>query len=348
MIIHEKLDKPYDQYKKSHLVWVRCDYCGKELQREKRSIIIGNKNIDKDSCKDTKCRDEKKIDVSMKLYGVPFHILARPIRDKSEKTNLEKFGTKEYFGSPDAIEKTRYGVTSYSSTPEFLERVKKTNLEKYGVEFIAQSTGFQEKVKKTSLEKYGVENYSQTQEAKDQLKKTFQEKYGVNHQAQIPSVREKAKKTSLERYGVEYYSQTQESKDRYKETCLNSLGVPSPLCLSENKPNGKAQNSILDWLNSLGIDFISNDYTILGTKEIDMYSIINKFAIEYTGLYWHSSKFKHNNEHYHYEKYINCLKQDVKLITMFEDEWITKQDICKVLLKQHLGLIKSQMAPCKP
>ena len=78
----------------------------------------------------------------------------------------------------------------YTQTEEFLEKTKKTNLEKYGVEFYGGTKECQDKMKQTCLERYGVENYTQTEEYKI-----------------------KSQNTSLEKYGVPYYSQTKEFQE---------------------------------------------------------------------------------------------------------------------------------------
>ena len=72
-------------------------------------------------------------------------------------------------------------------------------------------------------------------------------------------------------------------------------------------------------------------------KELDIYVPSKKLAIEYNGLHWHSERFGKGNN-YHLDKLNNCIKQGIKLIQIFEDEWILKKDICKSKILQICGL----------
>lgn len=60
---------------------------------------------------------------------------------------------------------------------------------------------------------------------------------------------------------------------------------------------------------------VENDRFILKPKELDIYLPELNIAIEYNGLWWHSSKFVDKN--YHYNKYKKCLDQDIKLYTIW-------------------------------
>ena len=62
-----------------------------------------------------------------------------------------------------------------------------------------------------------------------------------------------------------------------------------------------------------------------------------KLAIEFDGLYWHSEETG-KNKNYHLNKTELCEKQEIQLIHIFENEWLTKQDIVKSRLKNLLGI----------
>lgn len=68
-----------------------------------------------------------------------------------------------------------------------------------------------------------------------------------------------------------------------------------------------------------------SDRTIIAPLELDIVLPQLNIAIEYCGLYWHSSQFRHPM--YHYQKYIACKNKQYRLITIFEDEWINKRNI---------------------
>ena len=76
-------------------------------------------------------------------------------------------------------------------------------------------------------------------------------------------------------------------------------------------------------------------------KEYDLYLPDIKLAIEYNGLYWHSDIYK--DKKYHYDKWLYMNKQNVKLITVWEDDWNYKQDIIKSIIKNQIGKNKNRI-----
>ena len=99
---------------------------------------------------------------------------------------------------------------------------------------------------------------------------------------------------------------------------------------------GKTQQEITDWLNSFGFAFKSN-HNILEGKEIDMYDSSLNLGIEYCGLYWHNENSPQpRNKEYHNDKRLKCESQGIRLITIFEDEWLSREQQIKGFLKSVL------------
>jgi AraC-like DNA-binding protein len=101
------------------------------------------------------------------------------------------------------------------------------------------------------------------------------------------------------------------------------------------RPQGSGQNS-----RSIGeiefFDFIvestdslvkNNVYDVIQGRELDIFIPDLKIAFEYNGLYWHSEINRTKN--YHIGKTKQCYKNDIRLIHVFEDEWLNKKDIVK-------------------
>lgn len=74
--------------------------------------------------------------------------------------------------------------------------------------------------------------------------------------------------------------------------------------------------------------------TILNGKELDIFIPSLNLAFEFDGTYWHNELFKDKN--YHLDKTEECLKNNIQLIHIFEDEWDFKNDIVKSRI---LGLL---------
>lgn len=76
-------------------------------------------------------------------------------------------------------------------------------------------------------------------------------------------------------------------------------------------------------------EILMHDRTLLGNRELDIYIPEKKIAIEFNGNYWHSSLFK--DKYYHQNKTIDCAKQGVQLIHIFEYEWDNEDTRNKIL-----------------
>lgn len=75
--------------------------------------------------------------------------------------------------------------------------------------------------------------------------------------------------------------------------------------------------------------------------EIDCFIKDKNFGIEYCGEFWHSSDKTLKN--YHRDKHIWCSKQNINLMTIFEHEWISKQQIVKSMIRSKLGIIQEKI-----
>lgn len=75
-------------------------------------------------------------------------------------------------------------------------------------------------------------------------------------------------------------------------------------------------------------NIIRKDRNILKGKEIDIYIPDRRLAIEFNGNYWHSDYNK--NKTYHQDKTIECIKQNIRLIHIFEYEYKDIQDKLKM------------------
>jgi GNAT superfamily N-acetyltransferase len=103
------------------------------------------------------------------------------------------------------------------------------------------------------------------------------------------------------------------------------------------------EQEIRNWLKNLGFDFLTNK-TILNGKHIDLYNEQLKLAIEYCGLYWHTENSPAiRDRKYHYNKYKECQKQNIQLITIFSDEWCLRNKQVRNFIKSKLGLFSKRI-----
>ena len=172
-------------------------------------------------------------------------------------------------------------------------------------------------------------------------------KYGVSN----PTVTAKARELNLIRPRALLYNRSpflakeQEICDKYVNAAksmamlateyLCSIGTIFQILHKNNvevrpvNQYGAAETGVRTWLKEVtGLDFITNR-TVLEGKEIDMYNADMKIGLEYCGLFWHCDYFPKKDRTYHYDKFLLAKQKGVQLVTMFEDEWINRQEQVK-------------------
>ena len=110
-------------------------------------------------------------------------------------------------------------------------------------------------------------------------------------------------------------------------------------CPSCSHSISKEEVNICNYLNSIDIDCKQRVKNIINPYELDIYIPEKKTGIEYNGLIWHSEKFG-KDKNYHLMKTELCEKQGIRLIHIFEDEWLEHSDIVKSKLRHILGCDK--------
>jgi hypothetical protein len=77
---------------------------------------------------------------------------------------------------------------------------------------------------------------------------------------------------------------------------------------------------------------------ILHGLELDIYIPSKYIAIEVNGNFWHSEVGGHKYKNYHINKTVQCNNNGIRLIHIFEDEWIENEAIVKSRLKHILNV----------
>lgn len=99
----------------------------------------------------------------------------------------------------------------------------------------------------------------------------------------------------------------------------------------------RGEDEIFEFIKQLNVETEQSNRKVIKPLELDIYIPSKKLAIEYNGLRWHSEQFKENAENYHLEKTNLCQEKGIKLIHIFEDEWLYHKDIVKSMLSHSLG-----------
>lgn len=105
------------------------------------------------------------------------------------------------------------------------------------------------------------------------------------------------------------------------------------------KKISKSEESLAEFLESvLGEDeVVRRSRDLIPPYEVDIYIPSKNIAVEFNGIFWHSSKYVENIRR-HYDKWKRCSEAGIQLLTIWEDDWRDKQEVVKSMLKHKLGM----------
>lgn len=201
---------------------------------------------------------------------------------------------------------------------------------------VDQQATINQKRKETTLHKYGVEYNTQRPEVKEKLSapKISEEAFNKLSDLQWLTDEYITKQRSLVDIANElkvYYSTVGEYCKKYN------------FVIRQRSSYSLTEKEICKFLDSLSITYITHDWSILETKEIDIFIPEFNIGIEVNGLYWHSYSPKCNNcpttenKRRHIEKTELALKKGVTLIHITDFEVNTKRHLVESLLLTRLG-----------
>jgi len=101
-----------------------------------------------------------------------------------------------------------------------------------------------------------------------------------------------------------------------------------------------AQREVADFIASLGVEVEQDNRTVLNGLHIDVWSPTKNIGVEYHGGFWHTQKRVGNK---HKEKWERAEAAGVRLIQMFDFEWIERREAAENRLR---ALVSGDQADC--
>jgi hypothetical protein len=279
-------------------------------------------------------------------------------KNKLKETALKKWGVEHYSKTDEYVEKVRktsldrYGVDNYSKTDEYVEKSKKTYLEKWGVDNFTKTDEFLEKSKKTSLEKWGFEFPIQSDIIKCKIRETNKERWGASHIFQSEDYRKLNFKIANDVNYIEF----SEGYNKFKCDCdknhifkistddyygrKHSGNKLCTLCNPISDSSSLKEKMLYEYIESFYGGEIIRGYKD-GRLEIDIYLLDLNLGFEFNGLWWHSDKYK--DKYYHINKTKYFEERDIRIIHIWEDDWVNKTNIIKSQIKNWIGLTTNKI-----
>lgn len=270
------------------------------------------------------------------------------ILDKRKATNVEKYGKENTFQSHrDKIERVmveKYGVTSPLKSAEIYDKRTHTMIEKYGVPHAMLNPDIYKAHQQYFIDVYGV-NPGKTSQSKKKAKSTNLARYGKVHINQSHLSDETIERLNSADWLVNQHHTNQKTLTQIASEIGCDITTVYRYCVKHEVEikyyfESAQQRAITEYVNSLNISTLSNVRNII-KGELDIYIPTHNLAIEYCGVFWHSDAHDRMTRTYHLDKLKQCQELGIRLLTIYEDEWVHRQDIVKAKLSNILGMQQS-------
>lgn len=343
-------------FKPRQRITFKCSGCGKETTFALDRVLLKGSLVCK-SCHIKKtCLDK---------YGVINPSQIEGVQEKIKEKLKAKYGegvtsTSQVPGAREKAKQTmieRYG-DYYTRTQEYKDRSEKTNLKKYGARIGSMSEVVKENTRKRNLEKWGVDNPARDPSVKKKIKDHFLNTYGVINPSQIEEVQKKNWAVRRPRVEKKIIKQCEDrnitplfdfskdykgEKSYYKFVCNNcglefeakpfNRTICCPACSSSASGQEMSLRNFIASIYEGPVLYNIKD--VIPPLEIDIYLPEKKLAIEYNGDYWHSAEQK--EKRYHEIKSKACEAKGIRLIHVYECEWLHSREKIESLLRIALG-----------
>jgi hypothetical protein len=303
--------------------------------------------------------EKQKLNIKEK-WGLEHYMLDESVQNKFKKTMLEKWNVEWPQQSSEIRKKS---ALTWNLNPDRNDIIEKRRLKLINKSDLEKDI-INKKREKTIFKKWG-DHYMNIDEIRLKIKNKYLENYGFDSpfknskisKKRITSYRKRTSINIIESITNDYIyidhfynkNETGIMISLYHRICeldfsiymgyfKTRIKLDSELCLNCNPSlsgESKGEIEVYEFIkNNYHNEIIRNDRGSI-SKELDIYLPDLKLAFEFNGLYWHSELYK--GENYHLEKSRECLKNNIRLFHIWEDDWNHKNEIIKSIILDKLN-----------
>jgi hypothetical protein len=204
-----------------------------------------------------------------------------------------------------------------------------------------KNSDFKENYEKTSLEKYGTKHPWMNNEIHQKTIESFYKSYKKRITDNIDNDKfsfigfEKGDKTNLNFHCLNCKSNFTILTYQFYYRIKNNTSICTK-CFPISESSSIDQIELFNLINENYNGKIElNNRNTITPYEIDIYLPDLKIGFEFNGVFWHSDKFK--SKDYHLNKYKKSTENNIRLYTIWEDDWTIKREICESFILNKLG-----------
>ena len=285
---------------------------------------------------------------SLEKWGTKTPSESKEIKDKILETNNERYGGNSPMND-DLIKKKssntllkNHGVLNPSNSKELLEK----RVESF------KKSDWLKNYKSTCMDKWGVES---TLSIKEIHEKTVNSSIITKNLNLVDSIKSKIDNNQYEYVDIDFKKYKRDIIILCKK-CNQNFNINREdlhlryrnnikICTNCNPINTQSSGSeieLKDYISNLyNGEILYNSRKIIQPLELDIYLPELKIGIEFNGLWWHSESKK--GKYYHINKFNKCNDLDIRLINVWEDDWVYKNEIIKSIIKNSLSICSDKI-----
>ena len=278
-------------------------------------------------------------------------------KDREEKTKLTrvKNGHDGNWNNREKFRQTLAARTDEQRQATNAARRRTCN-DIYGCDFPAQNAECRRKTVRTCVMKYGVECTLNTERARLNMRRAMRMSSWNEH---VMRQRDVVPMFSMEEYlagtaSTPFKWKCSKCGAEFHSAWDNGYACGCPEC--SPKPGRKMQSEIAEYVRSIGVHDVQTDNrSVLGGMELDVYSSSRKAAVELDGLFWHTAEgfvvdrssgrtTGGKDRLYHVGKTERCDKAGLRLLHVTDDEWIHDRRLCMAFIRRAFGIRRETKA----
>jgi hypothetical protein len=297
-----------------------CDKCShikiKEFNRKKWGV---------DYFSQTDEYAQKFKETMLERWGVEYALQSDELKEKAKKTNIEKFGFENPFMNSEMIKnrfQQKWGVDHPSKVPDIIDKIKistKKNWQEKKEDRI-------ERFKQTNLEKWGTDHPNKSDLVRN---------YKITNESNYISYTDKK---SLFKCDLDKEHEFEISSMEYSNRKRSSLPLCT-VCHPIGDSSSIKETELRNFIESIYSGEIIKSYR--NPVEIDVYLPELNLGFEFNGLFWHSERWK--DKSYHLEKTSLFHKNGIRIIHIWEDDWILRREIIESQIRNWCGVINRKI-----
>jgi hypothetical protein len=308
----------------------------------------------------------------LEKYGVEHNSQLDSVKEKKKETSLEKYGVENISQVNEIKQKKmntaikKYGVENISQVDEIKQKKMNTTNKNFGVDHYFELT---DNMKIHYNNSFGVDSPLKNQQIKNKVMNTTKYRHGgIGFQLEkcqiaaektnikimyLKLIERKIKYVFLDSKEVSFDEFiTNHEQNTIKVRCIDCEKIilfdlkektifrRCEVCFPISELTSRFEVELSNKIKTTNIE--KSNRKILNGKELDIYLPDKQLAIEFNGIYWHS-ELMGKDKKYHLGKTIECEKQGIQLIHIFENEWLEKQAIIISMINSKIGVFDKRI-----